>query len=188
MIVLLRRRYVMAAAVTLLAAAAAAALWAGPSARPAMAGTGRQTIVLDAGHGGEDGGAVSRDGVAESSVNLAITRKLRDVFLFLGRDTVLTREGEEAIYSPDCVTLREKKVSDLKNRVALINQQSGAVLISIHQNSMPDHPSVHGAQVFYNAVSPGGELGMTVQGALNGAVNAGNEKNARAIDLSLIHI
>ena len=177
MIVLLRRRYVMAAAVTLLAAAAAAALWAGPSARPAMAGTGRQTIVLDAGHGGEDGGAVSRDGVAESSVNLAITRKLRDVFLFLGRDTVLTREGEEAIYSPDCVTLREKKVSDLKNRVALINQQSGAVLISIHQNSMPDHPSVHGAQVFYNAVSPGGELGMTVQGALNGAVNAGNEKN-----------
>ena len=177
MIVLLRRRYVMAAAVTLLAAAAAAALWAGPSARPAMAGTGRQTIVLDAGHGGEDGGAVSRDGVAESSVNLAITRKLRDVFLFLGRDTVLTREGEEAIYSPDCVTLREKKVSDLKNRVDLINQQSGAVLISIHQNSMPDHPSVHGAQVFYNAVSPGGELGMTVQGALNGAVNAGNEKN-----------
>ena len=141
MIVLLRRRYVMAAAVTLLAAAAAAALWARPSARPAMAGTGRQTIVLDAGHGGEDGGAVSRDGVAESSVNLAITRKLRDVFLFLGRDTVLTREGEEAIYSPDCVTLREKKVSDLKNRVALINQQSGAVLISIHQNSMPDHPS-----------------------------------------------
>ena len=160
MIVLLRRRYVMAAAVTLLAAAAAAALWAGPSARPAMAGTGRQTIVLDAGHGGEDGGAVSRDGVAESSVNLAITRKLRDVFLFLGRDTVLTREGEEAIYSPDCVT-------------------------SIHQNSMPDHPSVHGAQVFYNAVSPGGELGMTVQGALNGAVNAGNEKNARAIDSTI---
>ncbi len=120
-----------------------------------------------------------------NSVNLAITRKLRDVFLFLGRDTVLTREGEEAIYSPDCVTLREKKVSDLKNRVALINQQSGAVLISIHQNSMPDHPSVHGAQVFYNAVSPGGELGMTVQGALNGAVNAGNEKNARAIDSTI---
>ena len=185
MIVLLRRRYVMAAAVTLLAAAAAAALWAGPSARPAMAGTGRQTIVLDAGHGGEDGGAVSRDGVAESSVNLAITRKLRDVFLFLGRDTVLTREGEEAIYSPDCVTLREKKVSDLKNRVALINQQSGAVLISIHQNSMPDHPSVHGAQAFYNAVSPGGELGVAVQGALNGAVNVGNEKNAKAIDSTI---
>ena len=185
MIVLLRRRYVMAAAVTLLAAAAAAALWAGPSARPAMAGTGRQTIVLDAGHGGEDGGAVSRDGVAESSVNLAITRKLRDVFLFLGRDTVLTRTGEDAIYSPEAVTLREKKVSDLKNRVDLINSQPEAVLISIHQNSMPDHPSVHGAQVFYNGAASGPRLGETVQAALHGAVNAGNGKNAKAIDSTI---
>ena len=50
---------------------------------------------------------------------------------------------------------------------------------------MPDHPSVHGAQVFYNAVSPGGELGMTVQAALNGVVNAGNGKNAKAIDSTI---
>lgn len=185
MIVLLRRRYVMLGAALLLAAAVAAVLLPGPAARPAAAYSAEQTIVLDAGHGGEDGGAVSRDGVAESGVNLAITRKLRDVFLFLGRDTVLTREGEEAIYSPDCVTLREKKVSDLKNRVALINQQPGAVLISIHQNSMPDHPSVHGAQVFYNAVSPGGQLGMTVQDSLNEVVNSGNEKNAKAIDSTI---
>lgn len=181
MIVLLRRRYVMLGVALLLAAAMAAVLLPGPAARPAAAYGAGQTIVLDAGHGGEDGGAVSADGVPESGLNLAITYKLRDVFLFLGRDTVLTREGEDAIYSPDCVTLREKKVSDLKNRVALINAQPGAVLISIHQNSMPGHPSVHGAQVFYNAVSPGSELGMAVQGALNGAVNAGNEKNAKAI-------
>ena len=144
-----------------------------------------EILVLDAGHGGEDGGAVSPDGVPESGINLQIVRKAEGLLVFLGRSVRLTRSGEEAIYSPDCVTLREKKVSDLKNRVALINQQSGAVLISIHQNSMPDHPSVHGAQVFYNAVSPGGELGMTVQGALNGAVNAGNEKNARAIDSTI---
>ena len=181
MIVLLRRRYVMAAAVTLLAAAAAAALWAGPSARPAMAGTGRQTIVLDAGHGGEDGGAVSRDGVAESSVNLAITRKLRDVFLFLGRDTVLTRTGEDAIYSPEAVTLREKKVSDLKNRVALINALPHAVLLSIHQNSMPQHPTVHGAQVFSNPQEPAAGLAQSIQQALNLTVNTGNEKTAKAI-------
>ena len=181
MIVLLRRRYVMAAAVTLLAAAAAAALWAGPSARPAMAGTGRQTIVLDAGHGGEDGGAVSRDGVAESSVNLAITRKLRDVFLFLGRDTVLTREGEEAIYSPDCVTLREKKVSDLKNRTALANGTPNGLLISIHQNCLPGHPGVRGAQVFYNAVEPSQRLAQTVQQALNSGANEGRDKAAKPI-------
>ena len=134
---------------------------------------------------GEDGGAGSPDGGVESDLNLAITRRLRDVLLFLGRDTVLTRTGEDAIYSPEAVTLREKKVSDLKNRVALINSKPEAVLISIHQNSMPDHPSVHGAQVFYNGAVSGPRLGETVQAALNGAVNAGNGKNAKAIDSTI---
>ena len=166
MIVILRRRYLAAAAAVLLLAGAAAVLRPGCPAAVNAAGAGCRTIVLDAGHGGEDGGAVSPDGV----------------LLFLGRDTVLTRTGEDAIYSPEAVTLREKKVSDLKNRVALINSQPEAVLISIHQNSMPDHPSVHGAQVFYNGAAAGPRLGETVQAALNGAVNAGNGKNAKAID------
>ena len=177
MIVILRRRYLAAAAAVLLLAGAAAVLRPGRPAAVNAAGAGCRTIVLDAGHGGEDGGAVSPDGVVESDLNLAITRRLRDVLLFLGRDTVLTRTGGDAIYSPEAVTLREKKVSDLKNRVDLINSQPEAVLISIHQNSMPDHPSVHGAQVFYN--------GETVQAALNGAVNAGNGKNAKAIDSTI---
>lgn len=76
-------------------------------------------------------------------------------------------------------------MSDLKNRVALINSKPEAVLISIHQNSMPDHPSVHGAQVFYNGAVSGPRLGETVQAALNGAVNAGNGKNAKAIDSTI---
>ena len=120
MIVILRRRYLAAAAAVLLLAGAAAVLRPGCPAAVNAAGAGCRTIVLDAGHGGEDGGAVSPDGVVESDLNLAITRRLRDVLLFLGRDTVLTRTGEDAIYSPEAVTLREKKVSDLKNRVDLI--------------------------------------------------------------------
>ena len=82
-------------------------------------------------------------------------------------------------------TLREKKVSDLKNRTKLANETAGGLLISIHQNSMPDHPSVHGAQVFYNGAASGPRLGETVQAALNGAVNAGNGKNAKAIDSTI---
>ena len=66
-------------------------------------------------------------------------------------------------------------MSDLKIRVDLINSQPEAVLISIHQNSMPDHPSVHGAQVFYNGAASGPRLGETVQAALNGADNARSE-------------
>lgn len=189
MVLWLRHRRLLWSILVALATLLLTLLLTGRQTRPTAVGgeisSPGTVIVLDAGHGGEDGGAVSPDGVPESGINLQIVRKAEGLLVFLGRSVRLTRTGEEAIYSPEAQTLREKKVSDLKNRVALINQQSGAVLISIHQNSMPDHPSVHGAQVFYNAVSPGGELGMTVQGALNGAVNAGNEKNARAIDSTI---
>ena len=181
MIVILRRRYLAAAAAVLLLAGAAAVLRPGRPAAVNAAGAGCRTIVLDAGHGGEDGGAVSPDGVVESDLNLAITRRLRDVLLFLGRDTVLTRTGEDAIYSPEAVTLREKKVSDLKNRVALINALPHAVLLSIHQNSMPQHPAVHGAQVFSNPQEPAAGLAQSIQQALNLTVNTGNEKTAKAI-------
>ena len=185
MIVILRRRYLAAAAAVLLLAGAAAVLRPGRPAAVNAAGAGCRTIVLDAGHGGEDGGAVSPDGVVESDLNLAITRRLRDVLLFLGRDTVLTRTGGDAIYSPEAVTLREKKVSDLKNRVALINALPHAVLLSIHQNSMPQHPTVHGAQVFSNPQEPAAGLAQSIQQALNLTVNTGNEKTAKAIGNSV---
>ena len=77
MIVILRRRYLAAAAAVLLLAGAAAVLRPGCPAAVNAAGAGCRTIVLDAGHGGEDGGAVSPDGVVESDLNLAITRRLR---------------------------------------------------------------------------------------------------------------
>ena len=92
-----------------------------------------------------------------------------------------TRTGEEAIYSPEAQTLREKKVSDLKNRVALINALPHAVLLSIHQNSMPQHPAVHGAQVFSNPQEPAAGLAQSIQQALNLTVNTRNEKTAKAI-------
>ena len=86
-------------------------------ADPTFARMTQQTLIIDPGHGGEDGGAVSVSGKSESQINLAST-------------------------------LREKKVSDLHNRVALINQVENATLISIHQNSSPS-PSHRGIQVFY---------------------------------------
>ena len=79
----------------------------------------RTMLVLDAGHGGEDGGAVSDSGVAESGINLQITRRLYEILRFLGHPAVMTRTGDEAIYDDAAATLREKKVSDLKNRTKL---------------------------------------------------------------------
>lgn len=142
-------------------------------------------IVIDAGHGGEDGGAVSADGTPESGINLAIARKLELILCFLGYETVMTRNDENAVYSPDATTLREKKVSDLKNRVALVNGTERGWLISIHQNSLPSHSRVHGAQVFYNGILEASDAAYAVQDCLNQAVNGGNEKMVSPIDASI---
>ena len=142
-------------------------------------------VILDAGHGGEDGGAVAADGTAESGINLALTRRLALIFVFLGENVRLTRTGEGAVYSPGASTLREKKVSDLHNRVALINGEENAFVISIHQNSLPGHPKVHGAKVFYNAVPPAERAALTVQRALDQAANNGDNRVASAIDSSI---
>ena len=141
-------------------------------------------LILDAGHGGEDGGAVSKSGVAESSINLAIVYRLRELWLFCGTEPELTRKGEGAVYSEDAVTLREKKVSDIKNRVAQINNGADGYFISIHQNSLPSDPKVRGAQVFYNQPSGAEIMAQAVQRYLNTVVN-GKAKDARAIDSSI---
>ncbi len=149
------------------------------------AGRSRPVYVLDAGHGGEDGGAVSPDGVKESGINLAVTQRLNAALRFLGRETVMVRSEDVSICSDDAQTLRQKKASDLKNRVALVNGTPGAVLVSIHQNSLPSVPSVHGAQVFHGTVEPSAALALSVQTALNEGVNIGNEKHEKKIDPSI---
>ena len=140
--------------------------------------------VIDAGHGGEDGGAVSPDGIVESSLNLGIAQRLNGLMMFLGQETVMTRSGEEAVYSSDAQTLREKKRSDLHNRAAMINRQPNAVLVSIHQNSLPKATQVRGAQVFYNTVEDAQTLAQCVQSTLNETVNSAQPKEAKAIDAS----
>ncbi len=141
--------------------------------------------VIDAGHGGEDGGALSADGVKESGINLAVARKVELLLRFLGAGTRMTRTDDVSIYSDGAETLRQKKASDLKNRVALVNETPNAILVSIHQNSLPSASSVHGAQAFYGAVGESGVLASSVQEMLNQSVNIGNEKCEKKIDPSI---
>ena len=145
------------------------------------ADSGRPVLVLDAGHGGEDGGAVSITGVPESQINLAIVRKLDLLLGLCGQAPVVLRQEDVSLHDPSADTLREKKASDLKNRVALVNELDGAVLLSIHQNSLPSSPVTHGAQVFWNGGEGAEAWGAMVQDALNQTVNAGNEKQGRRI-------
>lgn len=144
-----------------------------------------RVIVIDAGHGGEDGGAVATDGTAESGINLAVAQSLDALFRFLGEETLLTRTDERALYSDDAQTLRQKKVSDLQNRVALVNAQENAVLVSIHQNSLPADTRVHGAQAFYGQQTGSDALARSVQAQLNAAINGENAKTEKAMDESI---
>lgn len=188
MLLICRRRHLyLFAALTICIIVGIWLLLSDRKADPAFLSQSAQSgvVVIDAGHGGEDGGAVSADGVAESHINLAIAKRVENLLLFMGQETVMTRTGEDAVYSDDAATLREKKVSDLHNRVSMVNEQENAVLCSIHQNSLPTHPSVHGAQVFYNAIAPGQDMAEAVQQILNQTVNAGNEKAAKPMDGSV---
>ena len=144
------------------------------SAEAEMNPTVPVTVILDAGHGGPDGGASSPDGVQESGINLSVAFRVRDLLAFSGQGSVMTRTEDVSVHTPGA---RRWKASDLQNRVALVNETENAVLLSIHQNSLPSSPVTHGAQVFYNRT--GEALSAHIQTVLNEAVNPGNEKQAK---------
>lgn len=139
-------------------------------------------VVIDAGHGGTDGGAVSADGtLCESRLNLEIARRTALLLQFCGRSVVMTRWDEGDLADPTAETIREKKISDLRNRVGLIARSGADTLISIHQNSLPSDPRVCGAQVFYNTVPSAARLANAAQVLLNETVNRGGAKQCRPI-------
>lgn len=137
-------------------------------------------LILDAGHGGEDGGASSASGSRESDINLRIVLKTESLLAFLGVETTLTRAEDVSIHSEGAVTLRQKKVSDLKNRAALVESYSNVMLISVHQNHFTDS-RYSGAQVFYNTDDISRQWGESAQELLRQALNSGNERKAKPI-------
>ena len=170
------------AAFAVIAAALCAAVALSPPVTPALSAvaTDPPVLVIDAGHGGEDGGAISISGKTESNINLDIARKLDLILGLLGEDTVLLRSEDVSLHSDGARTLREKKVSDLANRVDAINGQAGAVLISIHQNSYPD-PRYGGAQVFYAPTDGSQELARTLQATLRERLDPDNTRQEKRI-------
>lgn len=150
----LRRNYLVIFAVVLFLSILCSMLcftfMANSSAREVM----KQTVVdkkviVDAGHGGEDGGAIGIDGTVEKNINLDIALKLRNILKFYGFDVIMTRTDDVMTCNDNLKTLRERKVSDIHNRFALIEENPDAVFVSIHQNKFSD-TSQHGTQVFYS--------------------------------------
>ena len=102
-------------------------------------------IVIDVGHGGNDPGKVSPDGIEEKNVNLTIAKYLQDYLIAQDYTVYLTRDTDKGLYDDN---VSNKKRSDLNNRIQFFKERNADLVISIHQNSYPDS-SQHGAQTFY---------------------------------------
>ena len=121
-------------------------------------------LVIDAGHGGMDGGAVSCTGVLESQINLQIALRLEDLAHLLGYRTLMLRKTDESLHT-EGNTIAAKKASDLRQRVRLVNATEGAILLSIHQNFFPES-IYYGPQLFYAPTEGSDRLAEYLQQAL----------------------
>lgn len=141
----------------------------------------KRTVIIDPGHGGEDGGTTGVTGASESLLNLEISNRLDKMLAFCGFRTLMVRNSDTAIYSEGCETFSEKKISDLKNRVDLVNRSQPAILVSIHQNHFPQE-QYSGAQVFYAKSDGSRELGTLMQIFLKTALNPDNNRVSKQAD------
>lgn len=137
-------------------------------------------IVIDAGHGGEDGGAVSCTGAMESHINLQIALRLEDLCHLMGYKTHMIRTDDVAVYT-EGKTIAAKKASDLRQRARTVNQIQGAVLISIHQNIFPDG-RYSGAQVFYAGTEGSENLAQILQMQFITALQPSNNRKIKPAD------
>ncbi|MBO5797328.1 MAG: N-acetylmuramoyl-L-alanine amidase [Clostridia bacterium] len=142
----MRQQWVLAATACL---CVVALIWSLPAVKQADAryrAGERPVILIDPGHGGADGGATGVDGTGEKDVNLSVSRSLAAVLWVMGQEVRMTRVDDRSVHSPEAGTLREQKVSDMHNRLAMYEQAS--LVVSIHQNQFTQS-QYSGAQVFY---------------------------------------
>jgi len=149
----------------------------GKIASAAAAGEAPRTVVLDAGHGGEDGGTAGKTGKLEKDINLAITKDLQQILTAYGYRVVMTRTGDNSV-SDSRNTIRERKVSDIHNRMKIVEAHGNCIFISIHQNHF-EQGRYHGTQIFYSKNNAGSkELAEAMRGRI---VSLLQNDNTRAV-------
>lgn len=140
----------------------------------------KHTVIIDAGHGGEDGGATSCTGKLEKEYNLEIAMRLNDLMHLMGLHTKMVRTTDISVYTQG-QTIAAKKVSDLKNRVNAVNETENGLLVSIHQNTFSDG-KYSGAQVFYAAEGESQELAEQLQNTFCQTLNPGSNRRCKRAD------
>ena len=141
-----------------------------------------KVIVIDAGHGIPDEGAESINGISEAKINLSIALKLQKLLEQSGAIVILTRSDDNGIYDIDSKTLKEKKISDLKNRVKIGNESSADLFISIHLNKISDQ-KYYGWQTFYKSSDENSiKLAKSIQNNLNKSIQKDNDRVPMKLD------
>lgn len=140
-------------------------------------------IVIDAGHGGEDGGAVANN-IVEKDINLSISKKLKDIFKASGFIVITTRDKDKMI-NTNGSSLRERKVSDMKKRLELFNKNENNIVVSIHQNKFSQE-KYSGTQVFYSKNNPQSEImAEYIRKNIAKLIQPENERTAKPADGSI---
>lgn len=141
-------------------------------------------VVVDAGHGGEDGGAVSEDGALEKDINLAISNDVADMLTVLGFSVTKTRTNDNAL-SEDGDTVHKRKVADMKKRLEIFNSSKNNVVISIHQNKFTQS-QYHGTQIFYSPNNSNSKiLAESIKYSVKAQLQPDNERECKPADSSI---
>ena len=141
-----------------------------------------KVIVIDAGHGVPDEGAQSSNGTTEAETNLKIALKVQSLLEQSGSTVILTRSDENGIYDLDKNTLKEKKISDIHNRVKIGNESQADIFVSIHLNKIPQS-QYYGWQCFYKQNDEKStNLAKSIQSNLNDAIQKENKRVAMKLD------
>lgn len=136
-------------------------------------------VVIDAGHGGSDPGKVGVNDQLEKDINLKVAKILKQFLQSEGINVVMTREGDDGLYDENA---SNKKVQDMKRRIAIIEEAQPEIVVSVHQNSYHEE-YVHGAQVFYyTGSSTGKKLAELIQDCFVAGVDSENKREAKAND------
>ena len=141
-----------------------------------------RTVILDAGHGIPDGGATNSNGeILEATLNLQLALKLQNLLESSNCNVILTRSDENGIFEADSNSIKEKKISDMKNRAKIANSSNAEIFVSIHMNKL-NETKYSGWQTFYkNKDDKSKKLAQSIQSSLNSFMKKENSRQIKSI-------
>lgn len=142
------------------------------------------TVILDAGHGGEDGGAVGVNGVLEKDLNLSVTLEIAALLREAGVRVILTREEDRLLYTEEENIKGHRKEYDLKNRLSVAEEYPEALFVSIHMNTFSS-PRYSGLQVYYARTEGSAALAASIQNAVKERLQPENTRKIHAASSSI---